>query len=56
MRKANFKFTMKLEIRMSPEMDVTEEPRGREWTFKDLEKTVMSGKIVVVQSLVRWVF
>ena len=53
MRKGNFKFTMRLEMRMSPESDVTEAPRGRELTFKNLEKTVMSGGKLVVQSLVR---
>lgn len=56
MRKENFKFTIGLEIRMSPEADVRKEPRGRELTFKNLEKTVMSGEKLVVQSLVRWVF
>ena len=44
---------MILETRMSPESDVTGEPRGRKWTFKNLEKTVMLGGKVVVQSLVR---
>ena len=56
MRKGNFKFTMSFVIRMSPEADVRKEPRGRELTFKNLEKTALSGEKPVVQSFVRWVF